>query len=163
MVDIYPIKMLKILKIKKQYMLNKKNCPVGTILVTKYGSETKVLATSSLAFLMSYFDDFTLVSNWRTWEGVIREGWKIKPVKTISGAEKLLSLAKWSEKNKVEGPRDLSENLDEYIWGNQIKKLDEVDEWSHVKKLIHNYKIIHNKINELIRAVNQLIEKERKV
>lgn len=33
------------------------------------------------------------------------------------GAQGLLALAKWAEEKHVQGPKDLSENHDKYIWG----------------------------------------------
>lgn len=35
----------------------------------------------------------------------------------LKGAQGLLALAKWAEKEHIKGPKDLSENHDKYIWG----------------------------------------------
>jgi len=73
-------------------MLNEKNCPVGKILVNGDGYETKVLATSPLAVLQSYLDNFTSANNWCTWEEAEELGWKIKePIEmTIEEVSKAL-------------------------------------------------------------------------
>lgn len=41
----------------------------------------------------------------------------LKKVQTpLKGAQGLLALAKWAEKEHIKGPKDLSTNHDKYIW-----------------------------------------------
>ena len=35
---------------------------------------------------------------------------------TLKGAQGLLALARWAEKEHIKGPKDLSTNHDKYIW-----------------------------------------------
>lgn len=41
---------------------------------------------------------------------------ELQKIKSINSAQGLLKLADWAEKTHTKGPKDLSENLDKYMW-----------------------------------------------
>ena len=48
----------------------------------------------------------------------LREGVGVIKKKRASSAEALLEIARIGKKNRACGPKDLSRNLDKYLWGN---------------------------------------------